>query len=111
LAIDPGKTEAMNALAFLLACHPGETSDASAADDATEAVELARKACAATDDVDPAFLDTLATALAAGGDYPAAAAAADRAVALAEQGGDDQLAAEIRLHRELFQAGKPFRPE
>jgi hypothetical protein len=49
--------------------------------------------------------------LAAGGDYPAAAAAADRAVALAEQGGDDQLAAEIRLHRELFQAGKPFRPE
>jgi hypothetical protein len=49
--------------------------------------------------------------LAAGGDYPAAAAAADRAVALAEQGGDDQLAAEIRSHRELFQAGKPFRPE
>jgi Flp pilus assembly protein TadD len=111
LAIDPANVEAINALAFLLACHPGETSDASAGDDVAEAVDFARKACAATDNGDPALLDTLATALAAGGDYSAATAAADRAIVLAEQGGADQLAAEIRSHRDLFRAGKPFRPE
>lgn len=111
LVIDPGRVEAINAVAFLLACHPGETSDASAEDDVVEAVALARKACAATADRDPAILDTLATALAAGGDYPAAAVTADRAIVLAEQGGEEQLAAEIRSHRDLFRAGKPFRPE
>ena len=111
LAIDPNDPAALNALAYLLASRPGQTGDGDAVADAAEAVDLARRACTATDDGDPSFLDTLATALAAGGEYAAAVEVADRALALAVEGKDEPLAAEIRGHRELFRAGKPYRPE
>ena len=111
VAIDPNDPAALNALAYLLASRPGSTGDGDAVADAAEAVGLARRACTATDDGDPAFLDTLATALAAGGEYAAAVGVADRALALAEKEGDEALAAEIRGHRELFRADRPFRAE
>ena len=111
LAIDQTDPDALNALAYLLACHPGGTGSGDAEADASEAVALARRACTAADDGDPSFLDTLATALAAQGDYPAALEVADRAVTLAEEVGDAALAAEIRGHRELFRSGRPFLPE
>ena len=111
LAIDQTDPDALNALAYLLACHPGGTGSGDATADAAEAVDLARRACKAADDQDPSFLDTLATALAAQGDYPAALEVADRAVTLAEEVGDAALAAEIRGHRELFRSGRPFLPE
>ena len=109
LAIDGDDTEALNGLAFLLASRPGVSGDRTT--DATEAVRLARRACAVTDHADPAIVDTLATALAAAGDYGAAVEAADRAVALAEETGDEPLVAEIRAHRDLFRAGRPLAPE
>ena len=111
LALREDHPEALNALAYLLACHPGRTGDGDAVADAAEAVALARRACTATDDGDPSFLDTLATALAAGGEYAAAVEVADRALALAEEGGEKPLATEIRTHRDLFRAGRPFRAE
>jgi tetratricopeptide (TPR) repeat protein len=111
LLLREGHPEALNALAYLLACHPGHTGDGDTKADAAEAVDLARRACTAADDKDPSFLDTLATALAAGGDYPAAVEVADRALRLAEEAGDEPLAAELRGHRELFRSGRPFLPE
>jgi len=111
VAIDPNDPETLNALAYLLASRPGQTGDGDAVADAAEAVALARRACTATDDGDPSFLDTLATALAAGGEYAAAVEVADRALALAEEGEEKPLAAEIRTHRDLFRAGRPFRAE
>ena len=111
LAIDPNDPDALNSLAYLLASRPGQTGDGDAVADAAEAVALARRACTATDDGDPSFLDTLATALAAGGEYAAAVEVADRALALAEEGEEKPLAAEIRTHRDLFRAGRPFRAE
>ena len=111
LAIDQTNPDALNSLAYLLACHPGHTGSGDAEADASEAVALARRACTAADDGDPSFLDTLATALAATGDFPAAVEVADRAVTLAEEVGDAALAAEIRGHRELFRSGRPFLPE
>ena len=111
LALRGDHPEVLNSLAYLLACHPGSTGDGDAAADAAEAVGLARRACAATGDEVPSFLDTLATALAAGGDFSAAVEVADRAVALAEEEGDGELAAEIRGHRDLFRSGRPFRPD
>jgi len=111
LAIDPNDPDALNALAYLLASRPGQTGDGDAVADAAEAVGLARRASTATADGDPSFLDTLATALAAGGEYAEAVEVADRALELAEEGGDEPLAAEIRGHRELFRADRPFRAE
>ena len=111
LAIDPDDPDVLNALAYLLACHPGATGAGDAATDAAEAVGLARRASTAAEDKDPSFLDTLAMALAAGGDYPAAVEAADRALSLAEEEGDAGLADEIRRRRDLFRSGQPFLPE
>jgi Flp pilus assembly protein TadD len=111
LAIDPNDPDSLNSLAYLLACHPGGTGSSDATADAAEAVSLARRACTAADDGDPSFLDTLATALAAGGDYSAAVEVADRAVTLAEEAGDESLEAELRGHRDLFRSGRPFLPE
>ena len=109
LAIDGDNPESLNSLAYLLASRPGVAGDA--ASDAAEAVRLARRACTLTKDADPFHLDTLATALAAGGDYAAAVEVADRSLELATERGDESLANEIRGHRDLFQAGRPFRPE
>lgn len=111
LAIDPNDPDVLNSLAYLLASRPGLTGDGDTKADVAEAVDLARRACAAADDGDPWLLDTLATALAAQGDYVEAVEVAGRALTLAEEVGDAALAAEILGHRELFRAGKPFRPE
>jgi tetratricopeptide (TPR) repeat protein len=106
LSIDGDDSVALNALAFLLASRPDVVDDPEAA--AAEAVRLARRACLLTSDADPSALDTLATALAAGGEYAAAVEAADRALALATDQADASLVRDINARRALFQAGRPF---
>lgn len=111
LALRQDHPEALNALAYLLACHAGRIGNGKTEADAAEAVDLARRACAATDDGDPSYLDTLAAALAASGDASSAVEVAGRAMVLAEERGDDTLAAEIRAHRDLFRSGKSLLPD
>ena len=106
LSIDGDDSVALNALAFLLASRPDVVDDPEAA--AAEAVRLARRACLLTSDADPSALDTLATALAAGGEYAAAVEVADRALALATDQADASLVRDINARRALFQAGRPF---
>ena len=100
---NPDLTGGLNSLAFLLASRPaGEGA-------ATEAVALARRACRLSAESDPAILDTLATALAAAGEFAAAVETAEKALELAESRGEPALAEEIRGHRDLFRAGLPYR--
>ncbi len=106
LSIDGNDSVALNALAFLLASRPDVVDDPEAA--AAEALRLARRACLLTGEADASVLDTLATALAAGGDYAAATEAADRALALAKEQGDASLVGDIGARRALFEAGRPF---
>jgi spermidine synthase len=54
-------------------------------------------------------LDTLAAAYAAAGRFAEAVAAAERAVPLAESGGQAELARRIQSRLELYRAGRPYR--
>lgn len=100
VALAADDPEALAALAFLLASRrPG---------DAVEAVELARRASRLSGDADAGILDTLATALAASGDFAEAARVAGEALRVAREGQDGDLAAAIESHLRLFREGKPY---
>lgn len=100
LEIDSGAPGTLNALAYHLATTPGG--------DAREAVGLARRACRATDDSDPAILDTLATALAASGEFADAVRVAEDALARARAADDAVLVGEIEAHLAEFRAGRAW---
>ena len=101
--LDPQLLVARQRLAWLLA---------TAADDrlrsSTEALALADELCRAPD-APPMFLDTLAAAQAATGNYQAAVATAERAVTAARETGQPQLAQQIETRRRLYLEGKSFR--
>jgi len=73
------------------------------------AVEAAQRACALTQGRDPRCLDALAAAYAAGGRFGDALAVAGRALSLAEQHGQAQLAEGIRTRMQLYREGHPYR--
>ncbi|MGD9645080.1 MAG: tetratricopeptide repeat protein [Pirellulales bacterium] len=91
-------------LAWLLATLPdGQFRNAS------EALSLAERACAATNQRIPLAFDVLAAARAEAGDFAGAAQAADQALALAAGKLAPQQASEIEARRDLYRAGKPYR--
>jgi tetratricopeptide (TPR) repeat protein len=108
LAIDGEMPAALNGLAYCLASRPRAARQPIEPEDAAEAVELAKRACTLTDDKDAAYLDTLATAYAAGGDFEAAVATAERALALAEETDDKELLNEVRGHLDRFRVRLPI---
>jgi hypothetical protein len=75
--------------------------------DPIEALRLARRAAALTQCKDPATLDTLAAAHAAGGGLGEAVAVAREALAL-PGAAEGRLAGEIRSHLRRYEAGKPY---
>jgi tetratricopeptide (TPR) repeat protein len=95
---------ALNQLAWLLAA-----SEDDRARNPAEAAELARRACELTRNENPELLDTLAAAQAACGDYSAAVATAESAMALAQKAGKVSLATGIASRLELYKARKPYR--
>jgi Flp pilus assembly protein TadD len=103
LEIDSGDLRAVNDLVWLLAtCPEAELRDG------TQAVELARSACAATEYANPLLLAALAAAYAEVGRMADAASTAARAAVLAAPR-NDLLAKEIRQHLDLYQGAKPLR--
>lgn len=96
------------ALASALAWHLATLPDSDLRD-ADEALRLARIACRGTLESNPNALDTLAAALAAVGRFDEAVETAQRAAKLAEQSGDQRLAAVIGRRLRAYRANQPTR--
>lgn len=94
---DANSVGTMNSLAWALATLP-EGSPA----ERQEAIDVAMRAVELSGSRDPRVLDTLATALAAGGQIDAARVTAKQALQLATDAGDSKLAETIREHLQEF---------
>jgi len=92
---------AHNDLARLLVVQPRGDARSCA-----EAIALAERACRLTDYRSPKFLDTLAAAYAAAGDFQRAVTTAGKAAGLAESLGRASLAREIRSRQARYRSGK-----
>jgi len=103
LELKPAWTVVMNNLAWRLAIFPDAEFF-----DPQEAVRLAEQACRRTRHREPNFLDTLAAAYAAAGEFEQAVATAEEALALAIERRDDGLAQGIQDHLRLYRAGRPY---
>jgi len=73
-----------------------------------EAVRLALHACELTNNQKPDFLDTLAAAYAAKGDFGKAVETIEKALALCGSGQQESLKKELESRLVLFKAGKPY---
>lgn len=108
LSLEPNSWLALNNLAWFYATCP----DASVRD-GQQAVQLAAKACQATDNTSAIYVDTLAAAFAETGDY-ARAAKLQEAVIESSEFRDEWSAknrAEATQRLELFKAGSPYREQ
>jgi tetratricopeptide (TPR) repeat protein len=102
----PEFTDALNDLAWVKAA--GSNAQLHNPD---EAIDLARKACEITSFGRPNYLDTLACAYAAAGDFSSAATTAEKAVEIAESLGEEALAENIQKHLELFKVNRSYRED
>lgn len=100
LSIDPLSDGIANDLAWLLATCP----DADIRD-SDRAIELAEQACRATNFHNPQYLDTLAAAHAAAGQFAKAAETAEKAI---KSFGPDPAATDTRKRLELYRDEKPY---
>lgn len=99
IKLDNRAAGALNDLAWLLATCPDEDVR-----DAPRSVELASTACQLTGNSNGDYLDTLAAAQAAAGDFESAVASAEKALQLAPEASKPSIAARL----ELFRSGQPF---
>jgi tetratricopeptide (TPR) repeat protein len=105
LAQRPDAPQILNDLAWILATHPTGSLRSG-----TEAVELAQKACAASGrEPTPAFLDTLAAALAEVGRFDEAVQTITDAIDRARASDQHEVAKLLTGRIELFRAGRPYR--
>jgi protein O-mannosyl-transferase len=105
LRLRPDHDGALNALAWILA-----TSRDAGIRNGAEALELATRACAATGNEDPFFLDTQAAAYAETGRFPEAIATMERAIALlATANHAPDLGAEFRARLDIYRRHQPVR--
>lgn len=91
LRLNPKRWDAANNLAWILATQPDPRPS-----EVSEAIRLAEATCKMARNTNPVLLDTLAAAYAADGRYGDAAAAAKRALNLAEKAKQVQAANELR---------------
>ncbi|MGP8198118.1 MAG: tetratricopeptide repeat protein [Limisphaerales bacterium] len=103
LQIDPTHPGGLNNLAWLMAASPQASLR-----NGSKAVELARKASAATGGNDPFVLHTLAAALAEAGRFSEAVETAQRALQLAGAQSNSELAAQLQLETKLYRAGSSY---
>ncbi len=104
LALDPNHLPALNQAALLLAA----SSDSSLRDGA-QAVTLAERAVKLSRGRDPEFLDTLAASYAEAGRFEDATRTARRALELARQQSNSELAKAVGSKIALYEAKTPFR--
>jgi hypothetical protein len=101
LRIDPDHREALNGLAWFLATHPRHL-------DGPEALKLSQRACELDGYKDPGFLDTLAVAYAATGQFQQAGRTGEQAAQAAMDAGQPALAADIAKRLQLFRQRQPY---
>jgi protein O-mannosyl-transferase len=100
----PERTDALNNLAWTLAT----TADATVRD-GTRAVQLAERACELTHYKITIYVGVLAAAYAEAGQFEDAMATAQKAIALAEKSGEQNLLQKNQELLELYRAHKPYR--
>jgi tetratricopeptide (TPR) repeat protein len=101
--LKPDWDEALNVLAWYFAVNKDTEIY-----NPDEAVKLALRACELTDNQRPDFLDTLAVAYAAKGDFGKAVQTTEQALALCRSAQQEQLRKELESRLLLFRAGKPY---
>ena len=104
LKLAPAHASAMNNLAWILATHPDDQLR-----DAAESLRLATKLVDLDGGKKAEYLDTLAVAQAASGQFEEAAATARRGVSLAQTEGQNELASQIQNKIALYARGEAFR--
>jgi spermidine synthase len=102
LALQPGRVETLNDLAWLLATGDPRVRDAE------ESVRIAQQLIQATPEPDPNALDTLAAAYAAAGRFPEAIEVAARARQLAQERGEARVLESIEQRLALYRRGRAF---
>jgi len=105
LRIRPNYANACNNLAWQLA-----TREGSGPEDWARAVQLAEHASQLAGGNDPRYLDTLAAAYAASGQFPAAIATAESAIALARTTMPAQRVRNMEARLELYRSGRAYHP-
>jgi Flp pilus assembly protein TadD len=103
LRLEPDWVGPMNDLAWLLAA-----SKETAIHNPDKAVRLAQRACELTNYKKPNFLDTLAMAYAARGDFHKAIETAEKALELCQSPEWNSLKKQIENRLVLYKAGKPY---
>ena len=103
LRLKPDWDELMNELAWILA-----SSDKAEIRNPEKAVKLARRVCELTDYKRPEFLDTLAVAHAAAGDFSKAIETTEKALQLCRSSDQEMLKKELESRLALYKAGKPY---
>jgi Flp pilus assembly protein TadD len=104
MSLDSSRVSAVAGAAWLMATAPDATVR-----NGGRAVALAKSAIAMSPKEDPNLLDVLAAAYAESGEFDRANTEITRAIAVAGNGGDKQLAAAMRARQRLYQQKKPFR--
>jgi tetratricopeptide (TPR) repeat protein len=103
IELDPNSANNLNNLAWILA-----TTEDVKFQNPTDAVKYALRACELAGPNQPTFLDTLAAAYAATGNFPEAVKTAEKAVELAEAADEKDLAKEIQERLGLYKSGQPY---
>ncbi len=101
--ISPKWPEVLNNLAWCKSVYAGSSFY-----DPSKAVEYGEGACELTEYKNADFLDTLSIAYAAEGRFSDAVDTANKALGLANDAGQEQVAGQIQEHLKLFEAGKPY---
>ncbi len=104
LELNPQDIKTLNNLAWILATTEDETIR-----NPNDAVEYAKRIYEFVGPYQqPVFLDTLAAAYAAAGNFPKAVETAQEAIKLAESAGKQDLAEKIRKRLDLYKSGQPY---
>jgi protein O-mannosyl-transferase len=101
--LKPDWVEPMNELAWILV-----SSDKAEIRNPEKAVKLAQRVCELTDYKRPEFLDTLAVAYAAAGNFSKAVEVTEKALELCQSYEQETLKKELESRLALYKAGKPY---